>query len=59
MFRIMSNYTEIATAHTLKDAIRLAILETSEYDDAVTIENGGIKIYFAQFGQLYILRVTK
>jgi hypothetical protein len=59
MFRIVSNYTELAYCTTLADAKKLALFESGKYDDAVTIDRDGMKVYFAQYGRLYRLTPTR
>jgi hypothetical protein len=58
-FHLMSNYTEFATVDTRTEAKVLAKRESMRYDDVVTIEHKGQKIYMAQYGTLYTLRVTR
>lgn len=59
MFRIVSNYTEIGVADTLKEAKEIAVDESYRFDDVVTIEKGPFVSYMASHGALYSLRRTK
>lgn len=59
MFAIISNYTQFATAETLKEAKTVAVDESYKYDDVVTITKNGIPTHMAQHGVLYKLTTTK
>ena len=55
MFRIISNYSEIATCETLKEAKEIAVAESYKFDDIITVEKNNFKIYMAAYGTLYAL----